>query len=64
MSSPSQMCRVVTFSQSWSDGKVLAKRRLYWEPGGIQHIRQVQDHLVPLGEQARSTVPRRVTKFR
>ena len=64
MSSPSQMCRVVTFSQSWSDGKVLPKRRLYREPGGIQHVRQVQDQLVPLGEQSRSTVPRRVTKFR
>ena len=64
MSSASQMCRVVTFSQAWSDGKVLAKRHLYREPWGVQHRRQAQDQLVPSGEQTRSTVPRRVTKFR
>ena len=64
MSSPSPMCGVVTFSQPWSDGKVLAKRHLYREPGGGQHRRQAQDQLVPFGEQTRSTVPRRATKFR
>lgn len=58
------MYRVVTFSQSWSDGRVLAKRCQYQEAGEIQHILQVQGQLVPFGEQARYTGPRRVTKFR
>lgn len=58
MSYLSQMCRVATFSQSWSNGIVLAKwHTQYQEAGKIQQILQVKGQLVPFGKQVQEGWP-------